>query len=134
MLRFAEKVRTHLVRLPRRQKRLIQVAVDVLLVWLALWLAFYVRLGNAEFAEPFGGHSWLFAIAPVVSIPFFVRLGMYRAVMRYFGNDALMTIVKAVSLSALSLSLAIYWYTDAPKLIPRSMVFNYWWVSLVLIG
>jgi len=134
MLRFAEKVRTHLVRLPRRQKRLIQVAVDVLLVWLALWLAFYVRLGNAEFAEPFGGHSWLFAIAPVVSIPFFIRLGMYRAVMRYFGNDALMTIVKAVSLSALSLSLAIYWYTDAPKLIPRSMVFNYWWVSLVLIG
>ena len=134
MLRFAEKVRTHLVRLPRRQKRLIQVAVDVLLVWLALWLAFYVRLGNAEFAEPFDGHAWLFAIAPVVSIPFFVRLGMYRAVMRYFGNDALMTIVKAVSLSALSLSLAIYWYTDAPKLIPRSMVFNYWWVSLVLIG
>ena len=134
MLRLAEKLRTHLVRLPRRQKRLIQVAVDVLLIWLALWLAFYVRLGNAAFAEPFGGHAWLFAIAPVVSIPFFVRLGMYRAVMRYFGNDALMTIVKAVSLSALSLSLAIYWYTDTPKLIPRSMVFNYWWVSLVLIG
>jgi len=113
---------------------LIQVAVDVSLVWLALWLAFYIRLGNAGFAEPFGGHAWLFAIAPLVSIPFFIRLGMYRAVMRYFGNDALMAIVKAVSLSALSLSLAIYWYTDAPKLIPRSMVFNYWWLSLLLIG
>jgi UDP-N-acetylglucosamine 4,6-dehydratase len=113
---------------------LIQVAVDVSLVWLALWLAFYIRLGNAGFAEPFGGHAWLFAIAPLVSIPFFIRLGMYRAVMRYFGNDALMAIVKAVSLSALSLSLAIYWYTDTPKLIPRSMVFNYWWLSLLLIG
>jgi len=113
---------------------LIQVAVDVSLVWLALWLAFYIRLGNAGFAEPFGGHAWLFAIAPLVSIPFFIRLGMYRAVMRYFGNDALMAIVKAVSLSALSLSLAIYWYTDIPKLIPRSMVFNYWWLSLLLIG
>jgi len=113
---------------------LIQVAVDVSLVWLALWLAFYIRLGNAGFAEPFGGHAWLFSIAPLVSIPFFIRLGMYRAVMRYFGNDALMAIVKAVSLSALSLSLAIYWYTEAPKLIPRSMVFNYWWLSLLLIG
>jgi len=113
---------------------LIQVAVDVSLVWLALWLAFYIRLGNAGFAEPFGGHAWLFAIAPLVSIPFFIRLGMYRAVMRYFGNDALMAIVKAVSLSALSLSLVIYWYTDIPKLIPRSMVFNYWWLSLLLIG
>ncbi|BFN28975.1 UDP-N-acetyl-alpha-D-glucosamine C6 dehydratase [Pseudomonas sp. SCT] len=134
MLRLAEKLRTHLVRLPRRQKRLIQVAVDVLLVWLALWLAFYVRVGNASFAEPLGGHAWLFGIVPLLSIPFFVRLGMYRAVMRYFGNDALMAIVKAVSLSALSLSLAVYWHTDAPKLIPRSMVFNYWWLSLVLVG
>ncbi len=134
MLRLAEKLRTHLVRLPRRQKRLIQVAVDVLLVWLALWLAFYVRVGSAGFAEPLGGHAWLFGIAPLLSIPFFVRLGMYRAVMRYFGNDALMAIVKAVSLSALSLSLAVYWHTDAPKLIPRSMVFNYWWLSLVLVG
>ncbi|NHC11231.1 polysaccharide biosynthesis protein [Pseudomonas stutzeri] len=131
---MAEKLRVHLVRLPRRRKRLIQVAVDVGLVWIALWLAFYIRLGNAGFAEPFGGHAWLFGIAPIISIPFFVRLGMYRAVMRYFGNDALMAIVKAVSLSALSLSLGVYWYTDAPKLIPRSMVFNYWWVSLVLIG
>ncbi|GAB6389779.1 nucleoside-diphosphate sugar epimerase/dehydratase [Stutzerimonas marianensis] len=54
--------------------------------------------------------------------------------MRYFGNDALMAIAKAVTLSALLLSLAVYWRTDAPKLIPRSMVFNYWWLSLVLIG
>jgi FlaA1/EpsC-like NDP-sugar epimerase len=59
---------------------------------------------------------------------------MYRAVMRYFGNDALMAIAKAVTLSALLLSLVVYWRTDAPKLIPRSMVFNYWWLSLFLIG
>ncbi|EIK51938.1 nucleotide sugar epimerase/dehydratase WbpM [Stutzerimonas stutzeri TS44] len=54
--------------------------------------------------------------------------------MRYFGNDALIAIVKAVTLSALTLSLAVYWRTDMPKVIPRSMVFNYWWLSLFLIG
>lgn len=134
MLRLAEKLRARLVRLPRQQKRLIQVSADVLLVWLALWLAFYLRLGNASFVDPLGGHAWLFVVAPLLSIPFFVRFGMYRAVMRYFGNDALIAIAKAVTLSALLLSLAVYWYTDAPKLIPRSMVFNYWWLSLVLIG
>lgn len=134
MLRLAEKVRERLVRLPRRQKRLIQVSTDVVLVWAALWLAFFVRLGNFTFVDPLGGHSWLFGIAPLVAIPFFIRFGMYRAVMRYFGNDALMAIAKAVTLSALLLSLAVYWRTDAPKLIPRSMVFNYWWLSLVLIG
>ncbi|EKM93878.1 nucleotide sugar epimerase/dehydratase WbpM [Stutzerimonas degradans] len=122
------------MRLPRRQKRLIQVATDVLLVWFALWLAFFVRLGEAGFVEPLSGHAWLFGIAPLLSIPFFVRFGMYRAVMRYFGNDALMAIVKAVTLSALTLSLAVYWRSEVPKVIPRSMVFNYWWLSLVLIG
>ena len=134
MLRIAEKVRTRLVALPRRYKRLMQVFVDVLLVWAALWLAFVVRLGNSNSIEPLDGHAWLFALAPLIAIPMFIRFGMYRAVMRYFGNDALMAIVKAVSLSALILALAVYWYQDAPKLIPRSMVLNYWWLSLVMIG
>jgi len=123
-----------LVALPRRQKRLIQVATDVVLVWVALWLAFFVRVGEADFVEPLGGHAWLFVVAPLISVPFFIRLGMYRAVMRYFGNDALIAIAKAVTLSTLLLALAVYWRNDAPKLIPRSMVFNYWWLSLVLIG
>ncbi|RRV12922.1 polysaccharide biosynthesis protein [Stutzerimonas xanthomarina] len=131
---MAEKLRCLLVKLPRRHKRAIQVATDVLLVWLALWLAFFVRVGEADFVQPFGGHAWLFGVAPLIAIPFFIRFGMYRAVMRYFGNDALMAIAKAVTLSALLLSLAVYWRTDAPKVIPRSMVFNYWWLSLVLIG
>ncbi len=134
VLRLAEKLRSRLVRLPRRYKRLIQVSTDVLLVWAALWLAFVVRLGDTRNIEPFGGHAWLFGIAPLIAIPFFIRFGMYRAVMRYFGNDALMAIAKAVTLSALLLSLAVYWRSDAPKVIPRSMVFNYWWLSLVLIG
>jgi len=134
VLRFAEKLRARLVRLPRRQKRLIQVTTDVVLVWSALWLAFFVRVGEAGFVEPLSGHAWVFGIAPLLSLPFFIRFGMYRAVMRYFGNDALMAIVKAVTLSALTLSLAIYWRSDVPKVIPRSMVFNYWWLSLVLIG
>lgn len=134
MLRLAEKLRAQLVSLPRRYKRLIQVSTDVLLVWAALWLAFFVRLGEAEFVEPLGGHAWLFITAPLIAIPFFVRFGMYRAVMRYFGNDALLAIVKAVSVSTMLLALAVYWRADAPKLIPRSMVFNYWWLSLLLLG
>lgn len=134
MLRIAEKVRARLVALPRRYKRLLQVFVDVFLIWAALWLAFVVRMGHSNSIEPLAGHLWLFASAPLIAIPLFVRFGMYRAVMRYFGNDALMAIVKAISLSALILALAVYWYQDAPKLIPRSMVLNFWWLSLVMIG
>ncbi len=134
MLGLVEKLRTRLVNLPRRHKRLLQVATDVVLVWASLWLAFVVRLGDSKSIEPFGGHAWLFVLAPIIAIPLFIRFGMYRAVMRYFGNDALLAIAKAVSISALLLALAVYWYQGAQKVIPRSMVFNYWLLSLLSIG
>jgi len=127
-------LRQHLLTLPRGNKRLLQVSVDVLLIWLALWLAFYIRLGDFSSIEPFGLHAWLFVAAPAVAIPLFIRLGMYRAVMRYLGNEALVSIVKAVTLSALLLTLAIFLYGDTPALIPRSLVFNYWCLSLLLVG
>lgn len=127
-------LRDHLVKLNRRTKRVIQVAVDLLLIWLSLWLAFYLRLGSVQMIEPFSGHAWLFITAPAIAIPLFIRFGMYRAVMRYLGNDALIAIAKAVTLSTLLLSVVIYWYRDLPEIVPRSMIFNYWIVSLILIG
>lgn len=123
-----------MLRLPRRYKRSIQIFMDVVLLWVALWLAFVIRLGDMDNIFPFSGHLWLFLAAPLVSIPLFIRFGMYRVVTRYLGSDALVAIVKAVSLSALVLALAVYWYRDAPAMIPRSMVLNYWWLSIMLIG
>lgn len=127
-------LRDRLLGLRRRHKRLLQVVADVVLIWLALWLAFVVRLGTDELVHPLGVHLWLFVVAPVLSIPLFVRMGMYRAVLRYMGNDALLVIFKAVSLSALLMALAIYWYREAPEPVPRSLVINYWWLSLLLLG
>lgn len=129
-----DKIRTFLLGLPRRQKRLLQLATDAVLVWFALWLAFIVRLGIDDMYNPIKVHLWLFAFAPVIAIPLFIRFGMYRAVMRYFGNDALVVIFKAVSLSSLILALVVYWYSNHEAVVPRSIIFNYWWLSLVIIG
>ena len=129
-----DKVRTFLLGLPRRKKRLIQVITDVLLVWVALWMAFIVRLGIDDVLNPVKVHFWLFVCAPIVAIPLFIRFGMYRAVMRYFGNDALIAIIKAVSLSSLILAVVVYWYSNHQAVVPRSIIFNYWWLSLVIIG
>ncbi|MBO0496463.1 nucleoside-diphosphate sugar epimerase/dehydratase [Pseudomonas sp. Marseille-Q1929] len=129
-----ERFRALLLALPRRQKRLIQVATDVVLVWLALWMAFVVRLGIDEMVNPIIFHPWLFFSAPLVAVPLFIRFGMYRAVMRYFGNDALVAIIKAVSLSSLILGLVVYWYSNHQNVVPRSIIFNYWWLSLIMIG
>ncbi|MFV3404981.1 polysaccharide biosynthesis protein [Pseudomonas sp. NY15463] len=129
-----EKLRSGLLGLPRRQKRALQVVTDLVLVWVALWMAFVVRLGLDDAGNPLRHHPWLFLAAPVIAIPIFIRFGMYRAVMRYFGNDALMVIFKAVGLSSLLLALIVYWYSNHATLVPRSIVFNYWWLSLVMLG
>ncbi|MFE2008524.1 polysaccharide biosynthesis protein [Pseudomonas guariconensis] len=129
-----DKIRLKLLSLTRGQKRLIQVAADVVLVWIALWLAFAVRLGVGEMDNPVTEHPWLFLSAPLTAIPLFIRFGMYRAVMRYLGNDALITIVKAVTLSSLILGLVIFWYSNHRPLVPRSIVFNYWWLSVIMVG
>lgn len=129
-------LRHRLLQLPRHQKRLLQVAIDVVLIWLAIWLAFVVRLGSDfhHIVRPLGEHAWLFLTAPLLSLPLFIRMGLYRAVLRYFGSDALLTIFKATSISALLLALAIYWRGEPAAVVPRSLVINYWLFSLLLIG
>ncbi|MDI1333052.1 nucleoside-diphosphate sugar epimerase/dehydratase [Pseudomonas sp.] len=129
-----DNIRAKLLSLPRRHKRILQVMTDILLVWLALWMAFVVRLGLDEMVNPLTQHLWLFVSAPVVAIPLFIRFGMYRAVMRYFGNDALIAIIKAVTLSSLILGVVVYWYSNHQNVVPRSIIFNYWWLSLIMIG
>lgn len=129
-----ERIRGFLLGLPRRQKRLIQVGTDIILTWSALWAAFIVRLGVEDIANPLFQHQWLFLAAPIVAIPMFTKFGLYRAVMRYFGNDALIAIIKAVSLSSLVLGVIVYWYGNHQNVVPRSIIFNYWWLSLILIG
>ncbi|KIH82431.1 Nucleotide sugar epimerase/dehydratase WbpM [Pseudomonas batumici] len=54
--------------------------------------------------------------------------------MRYFGNDALIAIIKAVTLSSLILGVVVYWYSNHQNVVPRSVIFNYWWLSLIMIG
>ncbi|MGP4922402.1 polysaccharide biosynthesis protein [Pseudomonas lundensis] len=127
-------IRDWLLKLSRKKKRSLQVVTDILLVWFALWLAFVVRLGIDEMVNPVSQHPWLFICAPLVAIPLFIRFGMYRAVMRYFGNDALIAIIKAVSLSSLILAVIVYWYSNHDNVVPRSIIFNYWWLSLIMLG
>ena len=131
---FMNTIRSYLLGLPRRRKRILQVVADVLLVWFALWMAFLVRLGVDDMINPIALHRWLFLSAPIVAIPLFIRFGMYRADMRYFGNDALIAIIKAVSLSSVILGVVVYWYSNHQNVVPRSIIFNYWWLSLIMVG
>jgi len=74
-----------------------------------------VRLGIDDMYNPLRVHFWLFACAPLIAIPLFMRVGMYRAVMMPFA------IIKAVSLSSLILALVVYWYSSVIPLFHRQI-------------
>src|SRR5690606_4742141 len=127
-------LRERLLGLSPRSKRMLQITVDMLLIWLALWLAFFIRLGDAGVVKPLGAHAWLFTAAPLTAIPLFIRYGLYRAVMRYLGPQALTTIARVVTAAAALLAIAVYLYGNAPAVVPRSTIVIYWLLSLLFIG
>ena len=130
MERNIDLLRQRLLGLRVASKRVLAASVDVAIVVLALWLAFFVRLNYA--VNPI--EYWeLFLIAPLTAMPVFFRLGVYRAVLRYMGRDAIATLFNAATIATLLLALAIYWMRS-DQVIPRSLVFNYWALLLLLMG
>jgi len=92
---------------PRAAKRLVVVALDVALAWAATWIAYTLRLDTLHW--PVGPEWWVYVLAPVLSIPIFIRLGLYRAIFRYTGQEALTTTAKAVALYAVVLFSVLVW-------------------------
>lgn len=82
--------------LPRIAKRLVVLAVDSSLCILTVWLAFYLRLG--EFVALTGPTLWASLLSVMVALPLFIVFGLYRAIFRYSGWPALMTVTKAVAI------------------------------------
>lgn len=126
-----------LIGLPRTYKRILQIALDVGVVWLALWLAFAARLGFDMGTQYAAAHGWMFWALPLISAPVFALMGMYRAVVRYLGVEALITMVKGVTVSTLLFALVIYLEqtgSASTLVLPRSLVFIYWMLALFLLG
>ncbi|MDP2830348.1 MAG: nucleoside-diphosphate sugar epimerase/dehydratase [Sulfuricellaceae bacterium] len=106
------------------------LALDVVLLPLALWSAIALRLG--EWLPNVAGLYWLMLLAPVVAIPIFIRIGLYRAVIRYMEDRFVLTVLKGVTLAVLLL-LAFSVMTGVGN-IPRSAVVIYWIIALLYIG
>lgn len=85
-----------LLDLSRPIKRIIVVILDGSLCVFSVWFALYLRLG--EFVRL--GYPYYYAVAAALSLslPIFILSGLYRAVFRYSGWPALMTVAKAIAI------------------------------------
>ncbi|MDP3699442.1 MAG: nucleoside-diphosphate sugar epimerase/dehydratase [Hylemonella sp.] len=114
----------------RSVKRLVVVALDVLMALAATWIAFTLRLD--ELHQPTEAQWWVYALAPVLSVPVFVKFGLYRAIFRYTGQAALITTAKAITVYG-GLLLAVLLWQRWPN-VPRSLGVLQPLIFLLLVG
>ena len=104
-----------LVNIPAAARRPLAVLADVLLLLLATWMAFSLRYETLH--VPFALQWLAYALAPLIALPIFVGMGLYRAIHRHTGLSALMTLAKAVAVyGAIYLAVLLYFrFDDVPR-------------------
>jgi len=116
--------------LSRNKKAAILISIDIIFAITALWAAFSLRLGF--FYKPANEIAYFFIVAPIIAVPVFIKLGLYRAIIRYMGIKALWTIIQATTLYALLFATCVF-YSGVGS-IPRTVPTLNWMIMLLLVG
>ncbi|WP_291515381.1 nucleoside-diphosphate sugar epimerase/dehydratase [Bdellovibrio sp. ArHS] len=103
---------------------------DVILLPFVLWLAIALRFGTVS--PRIGEYLWLFLVLPIIAIPIFTRLGLYRSIVRYTSAKFFWTVFYGVSvLSILLLALVALVRLDQ---VPRSSLVIFWILAIGCIA
>ena len=105
------------INLPRFVKRILAVFLDMMLCAFALWIALSIHF--YEFAVFGWQHLSPILISISIAIPIFYLWGLYRAIFRYSGNRAMITLLKAIVVYVVIYFL-LFLVIDFDK-IPRSI-------------
>ena len=110
-----------LSKLPKTVRDLVMVVADALVLPMALWSAVALRQGqwHLDPAPP----AWMYLLTVVVTLPVFLRLGLYRAVVRYFETRAFAAVLVAALASATLVSLLVL--LIAPDAVPDTALVIY---------
>jgi FlaA1/EpsC-like NDP-sugar epimerase len=116
--------------LPRETKRLIMATADAIAIPTALWAALALKFDRLD---PSLDRTFAYFLVAVVSALFFFSVfGLYRAVIRFMGPKAMVTVIAGVSLSVLV--LAVFDRFFASHQIPLSAFGIYWALALPYVG
>lgn len=115
---------------PRVTKRLISVGFDTIAMFSAFYLASCMRLGTLVPAIQ-SKELITIGLTIILSLIIFIRLGMYRAVLRYMSAQAMVTIGICVCISGLLLATVSFY---SHSFVPRSVPFIYTLLLFIMIG
>ena len=122
--------RSQVLNWSRATKLLLVMLLDACMAIAAVWAAFSLRLDVLHVPQ---NMQWaVYALAPILAIPVFIKFGLYRAIFRYTGLAALLATAQAVVVYGALLCALLLWQ-QWPG-IPRTIGLLQPLIFLVLVG
>ena len=114
----------------RPVKRLLSVGYDVIAIPVAIYLAMALRYGT--WSPPLESSLYpVLGITTLATIAIFIKIGLYRAVVRFMTSKAFSTLGAGIAVSAATLGTTSFLFTAA---IPRSSIIIYLFTAFALLG
>ena len=114
----------------RSTKRFIALSYDVFAIPVAMYLALALRHGTFSIKTTEAMYLMV-AITVIITTVAFVKLGLYRAVVRFMTSKAFSALALGIGVSALTMATASFLI---PANIPRSSVIIYFFTAFALLG
>lgn len=115
----------------RFAKQIIMIACDLALLPIALWTSIGLRMDDWRFPGDYPW--WVYLLPSLIAIPVFIRVGLYRSVIRHLEDKALIPIVYAVTITVWLFAGTVAAIFTLP-IIPRGALLIYWMIAFLYIG
>ncbi|GLO59664.1 nucleoside-diphosphate sugar epimerase [Vibrio sp. MACH09] len=124
------KIAVNFLTLPRKYKRIVSMFIDAMFVLFSIHTAYWTRVGDIKLFSSSVTYGVVTGTL-LITLSCFIRLGLYRAILRYLTFHALAVISVGTLISTASVGLLAYFF-DAP--IPRSVPLIYGAYLCLLCG
>jgi FlaA1/EpsC-like NDP-sugar epimerase len=114
--------------LSRFHKQMIAATADLFLLPITFCIAILLRYDSVTLSL-FANYLYLIIAVPLISLPIFVRLGLYRAVIRFIDQKIIYSVVIGVTISV-ALLVALAAFTTHMNGMSRG-VFGIYWISAI---
>ena len=118
--------------LSRVQKQIVLLLVDLCILYFSLYFSFVLRLELIYPIEFIFQDLWIFLVLPVLTIPFFIYFGLYKAVLKHMSISTIVAILKSISIPVVILGFIMMMLREIS--FPRSVYLIYWFVALISIS
>ncbi len=120
------------LKLPRRNKQFVIIIVDLLSLYLSIYLSFLVRFNSLYPLEYIFDLKYRFIyLVPIITIPLFVVTGLYRAVLKHIGYRTLLAAFNSISISTMLLIVFVSFYSLELFPLDGLLLMN-WFISIFI--